>query len=123
ASETPQSWGTTGAMIIVALVLLLNLRRILRAVRSLRVARAPGSAPQQAASIWYERMTRSVAKRGYEKAPSQTPFEFVLTIDCPYLRARVEAFTRAYESARFADSPADAESLPHLFKDIQSTSR
>ncbi|MBI2677371.1 MAG: DUF3488 domain-containing protein [Candidatus Koribacter versatilis] len=123
AAETPQSWGTTGAFVVLGLVLLLNVRRIVRALRSLRLARTPGRAPQQAASIWYERMTRSVARRGYEKTPSQTPFEFVFTIDDPYLRARVEAFTRAYESARFADSPADAERLPHLFDDIQTSAR
>jgi len=122
ATAAPQ-WGTTGAIAVLALLVLLNLRRIIAALRSLRLARAPASAPQQAASLWYLRMTRSVARRGYEKAPSQTPHEFVVTIEDPYLRQRVEAFTRVYERARFADSPADAEQLPQLFDDIATTKR
>ncbi|MDP9267631.1 MAG: DUF3488 and transglutaminase-like domain-containing protein [Acidobacteriota bacterium] len=123
ASAAPQRWGTTGALAVLALVLVLNLRRIIRAFRSMRLARAPASAPQQAASLWYQRMTHSVARRGYAKAPSQTPFEFVFTIDDPYLRQRVETFTRAYERARFADSPADAEQLPRLFDEITTSAR
>ena len=123
ATAAPQRWGTTGAIAVLALLLLLNSRRIISALRSVRLARAPASAPQQAASLWYQRMTRSVARRGYEKAPSQTPFEFVVTIDDPYLRERVEAFTRAYERARFADSPADAEQLPQLLEEIKASAR
>ena len=123
ATAAPQRWATTGALLVLALLLLLNLRRIVTALRSMRLARAPASAPQQAASMWYLRMTRSVARRGYEKAPTQTPHEFVVTIDDPYLRQRVEAFTRAYERARFADSPADAERLPRLFDEITTSAR
>jgi transglutaminase-like putative cysteine protease len=118
ASETPQKYGATGVIAVLGLILLLNLRRIVGALRARRLANAPGRAPQLAASIWYERMTRSVGKRGYQKVLSQTPNEFVITIDDPYLRARVEAFTRAYERARFADSPDDAQQLPRLYEEI-----
>jgi hypothetical protein len=63
-------------------------------------------------------MTKTVARRGYEKSPSQTPYEFVITIDDPYLRRQVDAFTRAYERARFADSPDDASLLPQLYEEV-----
>ncbi|HTK94370.1 MAG TPA: DUF3488 and transglutaminase-like domain-containing protein [Terriglobales bacterium] len=120
ASNAPQRWSTTGVVAVLALLLLVNARRIVNAIRMRRLARAPGREPQKAASIWYERMTRSIAKRGYEKTPSQTPYEFVITIEDAELRERVEAFTRAYERARFADSPADAQQLPQLFDEIHA---
>jgi transglutaminase-like putative cysteine protease len=118
AARSPQRWGGTAVLAVLVLLLALNARRILAAVRAARVARAPGSEPKKAASIWYERMARSVAKRGYEKTPAQTPHEFVITIEDPHLRRRVEAFTRAYERARFADSPDDARQLPNLYEEV-----
>ena len=118
AAAAPQQWSTTGVLLVLGLILLLNIRRIYAAIRAGRLARAPEKAPQQAASIWYLRMTRSVAKRGYEKAPSQTPHEFVVTIEDAYLRRRVEAFTQAYERARFADSSDDASLLPQLYEEV-----
>jgi transglutaminase-like putative cysteine protease/uncharacterized membrane protein len=118
AATAPQQWSTTAVLLVLGLILLLNVRRIYAAIRTGRLARAPEKAPQQAASIWYLRMTKSVARRGYEKSPSQTPHEFVITIDDPYLHRRVEAFTQAYERARFADSSDDASLLPQLYDEV-----
>lgn len=120
AAEAPQEWGAWGALGVAALALLVNARRIVQAIRTQRLARAPERAPQQAASIWYERMTRAVARRGYPKRPAQTPHEFVVTIEDPRLRRRVEEFTRAYERARFAESPDDAKKLPELYEVVRS---
>jgi hypothetical protein len=63
-------------------------------------------------------MTRAVARRGWQKALSQTPSEFVTMIEDADLRARVQKFTSCYESARFSDSSEDAQQLPELFEEI-----
>ncbi len=74
--------------------------------------------PKLAASLWYRRMTMKAAQSGWNKSPSQTPQEFILTIDQPDMRAAVESFTRHYERARFAQSKEDADALPHLYEEI-----
>lgn len=123
ATAAPEQWGSYGVLAVLALLLLLNSRKLVAGWRARRLAAAPERAPQKSASVWYGRMTRSVARRGYPKWPSQTPHEFVVTIDDPQLRRRVEAFTRAYERARFNESPEDAKRLPELFAEIKTPSR
>ncbi|HEX6905856.1 MAG TPA: DUF4129 domain-containing protein, partial [Terriglobales bacterium] len=79
-------------------------------------------APQMAASIWYARMTRITARRGWHKLPAQTPREFVASIGEEALRNSVALFTRHYERARFAQSAEDAERLPELYQEISCSS-
>ena len=62
-------------------------RRAAAAIRSTRLARAPGRAPKKAASIWYERMARSVARRGYAKAPEEIRSQWEGLLG-PYLQGR-----------------------------------
>jgi hypothetical protein len=100
------------------LALLINLRRILKLLKRRRLAKDPASSPKLAATIWYERMTATVSKQGWEKSPSQTPSEFVRMIEDPALRRAVERFTERYQRARFGDSAEDAVQLPELFEDI-----
>jgi hypothetical protein len=88
-------------------------------VINIHVARRPANSPRLAAAVWYERMVRSIAKRGYRKQPSQTPREFVETIREESLRRSVENFTHAYERARFGDSPDDANRLPEIFEEVK----
>jgi transglutaminase-like putative cysteine protease len=102
----------------VALIALLNIRRLVRAIRA-RVLRAhPERAPREAAALWYDRMVLRMAKLGWRKSPSQTPSDFVAAIQEPVLKVKVERFTRSYESARFGRSLTDAEILPKLFDEI-----
>ena len=68
-------------------------------------------------------MTKSVARRGWRKSPTQTPDEFVARIDDAGVRQRVAEFTRHYESARFDDSVEDARRLPELYEEISETPR
>ena len=103
----------TGLLIVGA-----NLRRLWRALQRRVIASRPDTAPRLAASIWYQRMTRTLARRGWRKLPGQTPAEFVLRIAHPGLQTRVAEFTRSYEEARFGDSPAGALRLPVLYKEI-----
>jgi hypothetical protein len=109
-----------GLVISVALAFLFNFRKLWELVKRNRLAGDPASAPKVAASIWYERMTESIRKRGWTKQPSQTPLEFVRIIEDPALRLSVERFTERYQRARFADSAEDATQLPALYEEIAS---
>ena len=118
AQQSPREWGGGAALALGSIVVLLNLRRLWRAWRTRRVARNPERAPQAAASIWYARMIRRLSRRGWRKAPAQTPQEFVTSIAEPTLQRSVAAFTAHYERARFGESAEDAKKLPELFEEI-----
>src|SRR5438270_11930473 len=104
-------------------LLLMNVRRLVRIVGESRLARRPSQAPRAAASIWYERMTRSLRRRGVQKTPQQTPREFVQSIKTDGLRCSVETFTHHYERARFGASESDAEKLPELFDEVEESAK
>lgn len=118
-SRAPGRWSTAAIALFALGLVLVNLRRIARAITNIRLARAPASSPRLAAAVWYERMVRSAAKRGYPKQRSQTPHEFVNTIREESLRRSIENFTHAYERARFGDSPEDANRLPEIYQELQ----
>ena len=113
-----QAWCIGVVSGVMLILLIANLPRLAKFVRCRRIASRPERAPQTAAAIWYGRMTRAVARRGWQKALSQTPSEFVTMIEDADLRARVQKFTSCYESARFSDSSEDAQQLPELFEEI-----
>jgi len=100
------------------LITLLNLRRLLSGLRDHSLRAHPERAPRESAALWYDRMITRMARRGWRKSPSQTPLDFVAAIQETALQKKVSRFTRAYESARFGKSVADAQSLPKLFQDI-----
>jgi len=114
------SWAVVA---ITMAMVLTNLRRIIQLVRYGRVAKNPASAPKLAATIWYERMTTEVSKRGWKKMPAQTPAEFVHIIEDPVLRRAVERFTERYQRARFGESVQDATELPELYEEISASKR
>jgi len=121
--RSPSRWTLGLAGVVVFLLLLLNVRRWAGAWRAHRTAAHPAQAPQMAASIWYARMTRVIAGRGWHKLPAQTPQEFVTSIQEESLRNSVARFTTHYERARFAQSAEDAERLPELYQEISSTTK
>jgi protein-glutamine gamma-glutamyltransferase len=118
-SQNPIAAGWRALGVVVLLAVLLSLGRIKRAVRNFLLTRRPSQAPRAAATIWYERMTRSLKRRGMEKIPQQTPQEFARAIQTPSLRKSVETFTTHYERARFGGSEEDAEKLPELFEEVE----
>lgn len=119
-TRSPGRW-TGGALALTALfVLLLNLGRIARAIAHRRLRAHPERAPREAATLWYERMLHRLARRGWRKAPAQTPRDFVASIQEPALQHRVAEFTRVYESARFGKSTEDACALPKLYEEIET---
>jgi hypothetical protein len=121
--SSPARWGIKGILAVILLVLGGNATRLWRAIQQLRLAARPEKSPQLAATIWYERMTRLVARQGWRKSPVQTPGEFVVSIEDAAIRSRVEEFTRRYESARFGESSEDAKQLPELYEEIASRPR
>jgi protein-glutamine gamma-glutamyltransferase len=120
---SPLRWGLGGGLIAALLLCLVNAPRLLQWLSRSRLAARPEKSPRRAATIWYERMTKSVARRGWHKSPTQTPDEFVARIDNAGVRQRVLEFTRHYESARFDDSVEDARRLPELYEEISRGSR
>ncbi len=120
---SPLRWGLEGGLIAALLLGLVNASRLLQWLSLSRLAARPEKSPRRAATIWYERMTKSVARRGWQKSPTQTPHEFVARIDHAGVRRRVAEFTRHYESARFADSIEDARRLPDLYEEIVESGR
>ncbi len=83
-----------------------------------RIRRDPQRAPGSAASFWYLRMLRRLARRGIRKSAAQTPAEFTSSISDPRIRGDVALFTEHYERARFAGSVEDAQLLPELYEEM-----
>jgi hypothetical protein len=83
-----------------------------------RLLRDPRRAPKSAASFWYLRLLKRLARTGLRKTPAQTPEEFASSIADPKMRRDVVTFTEHYERARFADSVDDAQRLPELYEEI-----
>ncbi|HKF23796.1 MAG TPA: DUF3488 and transglutaminase-like domain-containing protein [Candidatus Angelobacter sp.] len=109
------------ALACVVLGLLLALPfvpKALRTVRQARLRRNPKRAPKSAASFWYLRMLKRLARRGIRKTPAQTPEEFASSIADLQVRNDVVVFTQHYERARFAASIEDAQRLPELYEEM-----
>ncbi len=108
-------------IVVIPLLLLLNLRRIWRAIQKFLLTVHPDRSPRLAASLWYEKMVSKVGRRGWRKTDSQTPSEFAHSIQDEQLRRRVLKFTSRYEAARFGSSAEDAQELPELFEEVVSS--
>ena len=122
-SGSPLKWGLGGSGIALLLLLGANARRLWQGVRSRRLAARPEKSPGLAATIWYERMTRMLARRGMRKSLTHTPSEFLVGIEDQAMRESVAKFTRHYESARFGGSAEDAQRLPELYEEVSSAAR
>jgi len=121
--HSPGRWVILGAVVVVALLVLANLGRISRWLYEKWLGAHPERSPEQAASMWYARMARSLAKRGVAKTETQTAQEFVRKIELERLREPVARFTTVYESARFGNSAEDAQRLPELYEEVEAATR
>lgn len=122
-THSPGRWVGGSLAVTGLLVLLINLRLIIRGLANRRLRAHPDRAPRESAALWYDRMLRRLARLGWRKSPAQTPHDFVAAIREPVLQKKVATFTRAYESARFGRSVGDARSLPELFEEITAVER
>src|SRR5712691_8527357 len=121
--HSPGRWLGTGIAVTVLLLVLANVARIARMIRTRRLRAHPERSPDQAAVMWYERMSRYLARRGVRKTTTQTAQEFVRVIEDERLRIQVARFTDAYESARFGNSPDDALRLPDLYEEVEGATK
>ncbi len=120
ATSQPKRFGGRVVITLAAILVLFNVARLYKVWRRRALARNPRSAPQTAASIWYERMSKAAARRGFRREPTQTPQEFAKKISDEQLRSAVTRFTDHYERARFDNSAGDAAELPQLFEEIDA---
>jgi hypothetical protein len=86
-------------------------------------ARRGGNLTAPLASLEYREMLRLLEKRGWRKAPSETPLEFAAGIPLPDLSAPVAQLTEIYQSARFGNNPAPIEQMSALLRAIRETLR
>jgi transglutaminase-like putative cysteine protease len=121
--HSPGRWAILGLALAVGLFLLGNIGRIAHLLHEKWLQAHPERSPEQAASMWYGRMARALARRGVEKPAAQTPQEFVKKIEDGRLRDPVARFTEAYEAARFGDSAEDVKRLPELYEEVESATR
>ena len=103
--------------------MLANLGRIARILHESWLNAHPERSPEQAASMWYERMMRILAKHGMRKPQAETAQEFLKKIDDDRLREPVARFTEVYESARFGNCAEDAQRLPELYEEVELATR
>jgi len=122
-ADFPVRWLAGVILFAALLIVLLNLRSLLRTLRAGSLRAHPKRAPRESAALWYQKMVARLARQGWRKSPSQTPADFVAAIQEPALQGRVAAFTRAYESARFGQSLEDALVLPQLFEEIAAAEK
>jgi transglutaminase-like putative cysteine protease len=119
--QSTVKWGMRALALFFIGLVIAAVPRMITLFRRFRLARRPQKSPQAAASIWYERMLRQTAKRGWNKSPAQTPEEFISTIGEPQLKSKVLTFTEHYEKARFGRSPEEASRLPELYEEIKAS--
>ena len=120
-SRSAVLWGERALVAFLLLIFVLTLPKLIAYSAQLRIAKRPERAPRAAASLWYERMLRHLARRGWEKSPAQTPQEFASTIPDEQVKARVDSFTERYENARFGNSAEQAAKLPELYEEIKNS--
>lgn len=121
--SSPRGWSIIAVTIVLALLVLANLGRLARALHERWLKAHPERSPEQAASMWYERMMRILAKHGMRKPQAETAQEFLKKIDDDRLREPIARFTQVYESARFGNSAEDAQRLPELYEEIELATR
>jgi transglutaminase-like putative cysteine protease len=122
-SNAPWRWGGVALGVAVLLVLGAYSARLWREIRRRRVAARPERSPRVAATIWYERVLRMLAKRGWQKLPAQTPAEFVAGLKDGRVREPLARFAEHYERARFGDSAEDAARLPEDYEEVAEASK
>jgi protein-glutamine gamma-glutamyltransferase len=121
--RSPLRWALIGFVLAALLLILGNLGRIARLLHERWLRAHPERSPEQAAAMWYAKMTRAVARRGVQKPAAQTPREFITRIEDARLREPVARFTDVYESARFGDSAGAAQKLPELYEEVELAAR
>jgi len=88
-----------------------------------RLRSRSGPLPPHAAALSYRRMLRLLERRGWRKAPEQTPLEFAAALPAGKLAGPVTDLTLLYQAARFGGQAADAGRLALLLAEVQAALR
>jgi transglutaminase-like putative cysteine protease len=123
AEHSPIHWLVWSLAAGLFLFSLANAARLARMLRARKLRNHPEDSPHEAASLWYQRMAKSLSRRGLNKSAGQTPQEFVRIIEDQTLRSKVARFTDAYEAARFGNSSDNASLLPDLFEEVELSTK
>jgi transglutaminase-like putative cysteine protease len=75
----------------------------------------------QLASRLYAELLYLLARRGFARQPTQTPFEFAAGLSKPRLAPAVHEFTQYYTQARYGGAPCDTIRLRALLEQIRSS--
>jgi len=75
------------------------------------------------ATLLYAQMLRVLARRGWKKAPGQTPLEFVAAIPRAEVAGPVGELTSLYQAERFGTQPTDAQVMTGLLAVIKERLR
>lgn len=115
-----KTWGVAAlaaALFIAALALFgpRHLRAWRRKVRLRQIIRSGGSPSD--ASVLYERMLETLARRGFQKPPWFTPAEFARHL--PAEQSKVVEFTEVYNSIRFGGDASAASRLAELLQEFE----
>ncbi len=86
-------------------------------------ARRGGTLTSSLAALEYREMLRLLEKRGWKKAPGQTPLEFAAAIPAADLLAPVTQLTELYQSARFGDHAVRTDQMSSLLRGIRDLLR
>jgi hypothetical protein len=117
-SISARNWEMRLGLLVIVIVLIGSAREVVRMWRNWRLRTHPERAPRASATVWYERLSSHLARRGFARSPSQTPLEFVQKIPEASLRISVAHFTEHYERARFGNQAEDAQRLPELYQEV-----
>jgi len=71
------------------------------------------------ATLLYERMLKTLKRRGIEKPPWLTPMEFARVLDDPELSVLVDDITSAYNELRFGGHPEAARRIIRLLTQLE----
>jgi protein-glutamine gamma-glutamyltransferase len=121
AGRSTLGWGLQAWWLCLVVLFALALPRLFARLRRFRLARRPDESPEAAATIWYQRMLRQAARRGWKKAPEQTPAEFASKITDQRLQGHIMAFSKHYENARFGGDRDEASRLPEIYEEIKTS--
>jgi transglutaminase-like putative cysteine protease len=78
--------------------------------------------PRQA-TMTYQRLLKTLRKKGYRKPPAQTPWEFARSLLGTRLGSAVWEFTRLYNLLRFGQAPVPMARLRQILDEISRLSR
>jgi transglutaminase-like putative cysteine protease len=96
--------------------------RRLRLFFQLRASESARNNPQLASRL-YSEVLRLLARRGFPRRETQTPFEFAAAVGDPGLASPLQEFTQIYAHARFGGVPCDTTRLRHLLVQIRAALR